>query len=49
MNATFKSLKIEDFGLSKDELETVVTGSQQFLPPVDEDDRIDTGPEPATS
>lgn len=48
MNEKFKPLAVEDFGLSSDELKTLVEGSQRFLAPV-EDDRVDTVPESPTS
>lgn len=40
-----KTLALEDFNLSKDELKTIVEGAQKFMPP----DEVDTEPEPETS
>jgi len=37
MNKNFKPLKIEDFKLTPEQKKTLVSGSQTFLPPADED------------
>lgn len=45
-------LRLEDFGLSPDEMKEIVLGAQKFLPPVDATDDVtpvDTEPEPPTS
>lgn len=54
MSNTFKPLALEDFGLSKEELQTVVDGSQKFLPPAvgDDEDKtfaVDAEENPPTS
>lgn len=49
MSQNFKPLALEDFGLSKDELQTIVEGSQKFLRPDDEKDTVDTRPPGPTS
>jgi hypothetical protein len=36
MKTEFKPLKVEDFGLTPDELKIIVEGAQKFLPPADE-------------
>ena len=49
MKPKFKPLTLEDFGLSKDELKNVVTGSQRFLAPVEDEETVDVSPETETS
>lgn len=44
----FKPLKVEDFSLSEEDLKTIVSGAQTFLPPVP-DDEVDTAPKTQTS
>lgn len=48
MKNKFKPLSVEDFGLTPEEKEILVTGAQKFLPPTDEQgDSIPQEPENA--
>ncbi|NOS67902.1 MAG: hypothetical protein HOO67_06115 [Candidatus Peribacteraceae bacterium] len=49
MSKEFKPLALEDFGLSEDDLKTIVEGSQKFLAPTSDDETVDTDSEPPTS
>ena len=49
MNSEFKPLAVEDFGLSPDDLKTIVEGSQRFLAPTSDEETVDAGPESPTS
>lgn len=37
MKMTYSPLTVEDFGLTEDELKTLVTGAQTHLAPADDD------------
>lgn len=49
MNKKFKRLALEDFGLSKEDLNTIVGGSQEYLAPTRDEETVDTAPESPTS
>ena len=49
MSKDFKPLASGDFGLSEEDLKIIVEGSQKFLAPTGDEDRVDTRPESPTS
>ena len=50
MKNNFKSLSVEDFNLTPEDLGTIVDGAQMYFPPLDEEgEPIDKSPEKNTS